>query len=50
MYRVTVRPGDVLIAATDGLWDNAYVDEVLAHVPQSAADLDRARTCPFPCT
>lgn len=43
LYGVGVQPGDLLIAATDGLWDNAYVDEVLAHLPQSGADLDRVR-------
>ena len=31
----------MLIAATDGLWDNTYDDELLQHLPTSADDLQR---------
>lgn len=41
LYSIGVQPGDVLIMGTDGLWDNAYNDEVLRFLPESPADLDR---------
>jgi serine/threonine protein phosphatase PrpC len=49
LYSLDVRPGDVLIAATDGLWDNTYDDELLQHLPTSADDLQRvsSRTLAF---
>jgi len=39
-----VQPGDVLIAATDGLWDNTYDDEVMEFLPAGPDDLQRARS------
>ncbi|CAG9463554.1 unnamed protein product [Pedinophyceae sp. YPF-701] len=45
-FAVKVQPGDVVVAATDGLWDNMYVDEVAnliadsrsrGHSPREAA-------------
>ena len=31
----------MLIAATDGLWDNTYDDEVMQFLPESPDDLQR---------
>ena len=44
LYSLDVLPGDVLIAATDGLWDNTYDDELLQHLPTSADDVQRVRS------
>ncbi len=43
LYSWEVQPGDVLIAATDGLWDNTYDDEVMEFLPAGPDDLQRAR-------
>jgi len=42
LYHVPVEPGDVIIAGSDGLWDNAYEHEILKLMPQSADEVQKA--------
>ena len=43
VVELEVKPGDVIVAGTDGLWDNLPIDEVLALLPQ---DADQAEQVP----
>ncbi|KAG2429355.1 hypothetical protein HXX76_011121 [Chlamydomonas incerta] len=38
LYSITLRPGDVIVAGTDGLWDNCYISEIIAMSPRSPTD------------
>lgn len=42
MYNVKLLPGDVIIAGTDGLWDNVYEAEILQFAPKTADDVEHA--------
>lgn len=42
MYNVKLFPGDVIIAGTDGLWDNVYENEILELAPKDSRDVDSA--------
>ncbi|GLC40993.1 hypothetical protein PLESTB_000954400 [Pleodorina starrii] len=42
IYSIALRPGDVIIAGSDGLWDNCYVTEIISLLPKSAADVGSA--------
>jgi hypothetical protein len=43
-----VQPGDVLLAGSDGLWDNCYESELLQLLPDRAEGA--AQVCPCPRT
>ena len=43
VVELEVNPGDVIVAGTDGLWDNLPVDEVLALLPQDADQAGQVR-------
>ncbi|KAI8465998.1 MAG: phosphatase 2C-like domain-containing protein [Monoraphidium minutum] len=55
IFEVPLQPGDVIVAGSDGLWDNAYDDDILALLPQgpsgaqaaadSIAGMARAHAC-----
>jgi protein phosphatase PTC7 len=36
LFEVDLQPGDVIVAGSDGLWDNLYEDELLAALPYDA--------------
>ncbi|KIZ01643.1 putative PTC7 protein phosphatase [Monoraphidium neglectum] len=36
VYEVPLQAGDVIVAGSDGLWDNAYEHEILGQLPTSA--------------
>ncbi|PNH00830.1 putative protein phosphatase 2C 1 [Tetrabaena socialis] len=42
LYSVSLRPGDILIAGTDGLWDNCYMTEVVSLLPKTPAETQSA--------
>jgi protein phosphatase PTC7 len=33
VFELPVQPGDILVAGSDGLWDNCYEHELLALLP-----------------
>ncbi|EFJ40674.1 hypothetical protein VOLCADRAFT_108071 [Volvox carteri f. nagariensis] len=39
IYRIALQPGDVIVAGTDGLWDNCYVTEIIPLLPKGPADV-----------
>nr|BBC28495.1 protein phospatase 2C [Eudorina sp. 2006-703-Eu-15] len=39
IYSIALRPGDVIIAGTDGLWDNCYVTEIISLLPKGPSDV-----------
>jgi len=41
-YSIPLAPGDVVIAGSDGLWDNVFESEILALAPRSTDDVQRA--------
>ena len=41
LYNVPLRAGDIVVAATDGVWDNVYPDECAAVVSQVASRGDK---------
>ena len=43
-----VQPGDVLLAGSDGLWDNCYESELLQLLPDQADGA--VQVCPCPRT
>ncbi len=43
MCELAVQPGDVLLAGSDGLWDNCYDEELLALLPASPEAAEQAR-------
>ena len=45
---IQVQPGDVLLAGSDGLWDNCYESELLQLLPDRAESA--AQVCPCPRT
>lgn len=42
LYSIPLVPGDVIVAGSDGLWDNAYDGEIAALVPRTPAEVQRA--------
>lgn len=38
LYRVPLHPGDVVIAGSDGLWDNVFDHEIISIVADKSAD------------
>lgn len=36
VYEVPLQHGDIIVAGSDGLWDNAYEAEILGRLPRSA--------------
>ena len=34
-YTVQLQEGDTLLLATDGLWDNVHIEDILSLIPQS---------------
>ena len=43
---LAVQPGDVLLAGSDGLWDNCYDEELLRLLPASPEAAEQARPLP----
>uniref|UniRef100_A0A061QJK1 Protein phosphatase n=1 Tax=Tetraselmis sp. GSL018 TaxID=582737 RepID=A0A061QJK1_9CHLO len=39
-YRLTIKPGDVVVMGSDGLWDNCFEEEIAKVVTQKAGDLE----------
>nr|ADI46917.1 MTM0349 [Volvox carteri f. nagariensis] len=39
IYNIALRPGDIIVAGTDGLWDNCYVTEIVSLLPKAPADV-----------
>ena len=39
IYEVQLQSGDVIVAATDGLWDNLHTEELIPLLPTSEADV-----------
>nr|BCL66180.1 hypothetical protein [Volvox reticuliferus] len=42
IYTIGLRPGDVIVAGTDGLWDNCYVAEIISLSPKAPSDVQAA--------
>lgn len=42
LYDIPVKPGDVIIVGSDGLWDNCYDSELVQMVPRSVEEVQRA--------
>ncbi|KAF5838380.1 serine/threonine protein phosphatase [Dunaliella salina] len=43
-YSIPLAPGDVIVAGSDGLWDNVFESEIIELAPRSAGDVQRAAT------
>ena len=43
MCELAVQPGDVLLAGSDGLWDNCYDEELLRLLPASPEAAEQVR-------
>jgi len=41
-YDIAVEPGDVIVAASDGLWDNAFDKEILGLLPRDPSEVEDA--------
>mmetsp|Transcript_22895 Transcript_22895/g.40754 ORF Transcript_22895/g.40754 Transcript_22895/m.40754 type:complete len:337 (-) Transcript_22895:252-1262(-) len=41
-YKLSVKPGDVVVMASDGLWDNCFSDEIASIVDINGNDLEKA--------
>jgi serine/threonine protein phosphatase PrpC len=44
LIELPVRPGDSIVLATDGLWDNAYESEIVRVLAAGADDVDEVRS------
>jgi serine/threonine protein phosphatase PrpC len=50
-YKLSVKPGDVVVMASDGLWDNCFSDEIASIVdinvssPYWSHHIDLFRSC-----
>ncbi|KAG2486200.1 hypothetical protein HYH03_015162 [Edaphochlamys debaryana] len=42
LYSIALRPGDIIIAGTDGLWDNCYLSEIVSLLPKGPGDAQSA--------
>ncbi|KXZ57082.1 hypothetical protein GPECTOR_5000g1309 [Gonium pectorale] len=42
LYNIALRPGDIIVAGTDGLWDNCYLTEILTLLPKEASGAQAA--------
>lgn len=43
LYTIALRPGDVIVAGTDGLWDNCFISEIIALAPKAPTERDVQR-------
>lgn len=43
MYELPLQPGDVIVAATDGLWDNVHQQEIVDLLPSHADRMPEVR-------
>ena len=41
LSELELQPGDLIVMATDGVWDNLYMDELISLLPKSPEDLQR---------
>ena len=41
LYDLPVQEGDLIVAGTDGLWDNVHQDEILSIMQQHSADMQQ---------
>lgn len=41
VYELPVQPGDVVIAGTDGLWDNVPTEEIIQLLPRNATNMSQ---------
>nr|BCL66240.1 hypothetical protein [Volvox reticuliferus] len=39
IYSIALRPGDVIVAGSDGLWDNCYLEEIISLLPKVPTDV-----------
>ena len=37
LYELEVAPGDIIVAGTDGLWDNVHPEEIVSLLPNDPA-------------
>lgn len=42
IYSIPLAPGDVIVAGSDGLWDNAYDSEIATLAPRTAGEVQRS--------
>lgn len=42
LSELELQPGDLIVMATDGVWDNLYMDELISLLPKSPEELQRA--------
>ncbi|KAL6764776.1 serine/threonine protein phosphatase [Haematococcus lacustris] len=42
MYSIPLSVGDVVVAGSDGLWDNAFESEIISNAPVDSEDVQRA--------
>ena len=48
-YELQLQSGDVIVAATDGLWDNIHTQELLPLLPTSEDAVQQVRCPTTPC-
>ena len=41
LSELELQPGDLIVMATDGVWDNLYMAELISLLPKSLEDLQR---------
>ena len=41
LSELELQPSDLIVMATDGVWDNLYMDELISLLPKSPEDLQR---------
>lgn len=41
LSELELQPGDLIVMATDGVWDNLYMDELISLLPKSPEELQR---------
>ena len=44
-YELQLQSGDVIVAATDGLWDNIHTEELLPLLPASEDAVQQVQSC-----
>eukprot|EP00884_Botryococcus_braunii_P010661 jgi/Botrbrau1/19597/Bobra.0035s0075.1 len=42
VYQLKVQPGDIVIAGSDGLWDNCYEDDIMSLLPDGPDAIEMA--------
>lgn len=51
VYDIQLQANDVVVAATDGLWDNLHISELVSLLPSSEQDVKQVNLClRFVCT